>query len=322
MVNLLASLRSGFALAFKNVPESRVNAYVSSGCSLKPTLVAAMMLHTKARQAQYPGAGDDIQRFQISDDHVSWDSNCAEYTPVNYTAPVVLKQPVWADTDIRSGSAQQIAFNTLDGKIDRRSRNGEYSVVDGVPQNPAGRTGMTGRGLLGRWGPNHAADPIVTRWRRDAGGKVEEKNGQRVLEFVSIQRADSGAWAIPGGMVDPGENVSATLKREFGEEALNSLESDEGVRKEMEKKLDGIFHSGEEVYRGYVDDPRNTDNAWMETVAVNFHDDTGETLGKFQLQAGDDAKAVRWQAIDSDMAMYASHKFFLQKSAELRGANF
>ena len=30
-----------------------------------------------------------------------------------------------------------------------------------------------------------------------------------------------------------------------------------------------------QLYAGYVDDPRNTDNAWMETVAVNFHDDTG-----------------------------------------------
>ena len=31
-------------------------------------------------------------------------------------------------------------------------------------RNPVGRTGMVGRGLLGRWGPNHAADPIVTRY--------------------------------------------------------------------------------------------------------------------------------------------------------------
>ena len=30
-------------------------------------------------------------------------------------------------------------------------------------RNPIGRTGMSGRGLLGRWGPNHAVDPIVTR---------------------------------------------------------------------------------------------------------------------------------------------------------------
>lgn len=30
------------------------------------------------------------------------------------------------------------------------------------------------------------------------------------------------------------------------------------------------------MYKGYVDDPRNTDNAWMETVAVNFHDESGK----------------------------------------------
>ena len=29
-----------------------------------------------------------------------------------------------------------------------------------------------------------------------------------------------------------------------------------------------------QIYKGYVDDPRNTDNAWMETEAVNYHDET------------------------------------------------
>lgn len=31
-------------------------------------------------------------------------------------------------------------------------------------RNPVGRTGISGRGLLGKWGPNHAADPLVTRY--------------------------------------------------------------------------------------------------------------------------------------------------------------
>ena len=42
--------------------------------------------------------------------------------------------------------------------------------------------------------------------RTESGEVVEhEGTGRRVLEFVSIQRKDSGEWAIPGGMVDPGE---------------------------------------------------------------------------------------------------------------------
>ena len=48
-------------------------------------------------------------------------------------------------------------------------------------------------------------------------------------------------------MVDPGENVSATLKREFGEEALNSLEVDEKTKRDLQKRLDQFFANGTEV---------------------------------------------------------------------------
>lgn len=53
-------------------------------------------------------------------------------------------------------------------------------------------------------------------------------NFRPILQFCAIQRRDCGQWAIPGGMVDLGEHVSQTLRREFMEEALNSLESGEG----------------------------------------------------------------------------------------------
>ena len=56
-------------------------------------------------------------------------------------------------------------FNEIDGRIDRKSHSGVYLVsLDGYPLNPSGRTGICGRSKLGRWGPNHAADPVVTRF--------------------------------------------------------------------------------------------------------------------------------------------------------------
>lgn len=58
---------------------------------------------------------------------------------------------------------------------------------------------VTGRGLLGRWGPNHAGDPMVTRWSKDT-----HNNEKKVLEIVLITRNDNGNLALPGGMVDPG----------------------------------------------------------------------------------------------------------------------
>ena len=66
-----------------------------------------------------------------------------------------------------------------------------------------------------------------------------------------------------------------TVKREFMEEALDSTGANKDNVEELREMIGGFFDSGEEVYSGYVDDPRNTDNSWMETVAFNFHDETG-----------------------------------------------
>jgi len=275
-------------------------------------------LHTKSR-LEYQGG---IKRFLVQDNKVDWNIQFPEYNPVDYTAPVVKSKPIWADIDLFTEKDLSIKWNSIDGKVDRRSFDGKYEIIDNVPRNIFGRTGMKGRGLLGRWGPNHAADPVVTRWKRDNKNTVVIKNGKKVLEFVAIKRKDGGAWAIPGGMVDPGENVSVTLKREFGEEAMNTIEQSEEERNKIEKQINELFKHGLEVYKGYVDDPRNTDNAWMETVAVNFHDDDGNIFNKFKLQAGDDAGAVRWMELDSSIDLYASHIQFLKNVAQQRGSHF
>lgn len=72
------------------------------------------------------------------------------------------------------------------------------------------------------------------------------------------------------------------------------------------------------IARGYVDDPRNTDNAWIETVAsliVIKH--TPEPI------AGDDAKAAQWFDIPSSGLegleghtgpLYANHGVIVKKA--------
>lgn len=114
--------------------------------------------------------------------------------------------------------------------------------------------------------------------------------------------------------MDAGENVSATLKREFIEEALNG--------KIQESELDDFFSKGNEIYKGYVDDPRNTDCAWMETVAVNFHDESGRFLSKLNFEAGDDAISIHWIEVSSDVKLYASHSNLIKATAALRDAHF
>jgi len=284
-----------------------------------------MATHIKCRGAHYDGKDGGADRFKVSDELVKWDKPFKDYKPVQYTASNILKdKPFWADPDVADKEAfAKIKFNQVDGSTDRVSFVEKYQVVDGLPRNPIGRTGITGRGMLGKWGPNHAADPIVTRWKRDGKGAIVHHTGESkkpILEFVSIQRGDTKEWAIPGGMVDANEEVSLTLKREFNEEALNSLDSSQ--KEQTKKDIQKVFQNGEVVFKGYVDDPRNTDNAWMETVACNFHDEDGTTVGRIPLNAGDDAHAVQWLAIDKPISLYASHSRFVEAVCKKRGAYF
>ncbi|XP_053550603.1 ADP-ribose pyrophosphatase, mitochondrial isoform X2 [Bombina bombina] len=280
-----------------------------------------MASHIKALTSPYPGS--QVQRRLVPSQKVSWTAEWPEYHPVEYTAPSVLSQPPWADPALGKEGFHP-KFNALDGSVQRQSFTGTYQVDNETPRNPVGRTGVTGRGLLGRWGPNHAADPIITRWKRDASGQkiTDQKSAKPILQFIAIQRKDCGQWAIPGGMVDPGELITATLRREFCEEALNSLEKS-GEEKCTEEKINNLFSQEYLlIYRGYVDDPRNTDNSWMETQAVNYHDETGHLLDLLPLEAGDDAGKVQWVDVSSSCSLYANHANFIQILAEKRGAHW
>ena len=59
-------------------------------------------------------------------------------------------------------------------------------------------------------------------------------------------------------MVDPGDTVTNTLKKEFGEEALNSLEVSPEENKRIQESLEHLFHHGTLVIADY--EYHNTQN--------------------------------------------------------------
>lgn len=142
-----------------------------------------------------------IKRADVPAGMISWDVDLEFYDPITFNA-LHLATADYADPDIKDPRFKP-RFNELDGKINRRSYEGNYLVEKGIPLNIRGRTGLSGRGILGRYGPNHAADPIVTRWKRHPeGGICHDPVSQRpVVQFVAIQRKDTNEWALPGGEI-------------------------------------------------------------------------------------------------------------------------
>jgi len=188
-----------------------------------------------------------------------WSVSWPGYNPIDITTAEL--RPEGIARSVREGWAEAATDpTTIDFGPRQAAALLPYAVVEGRPLNPAGRTGRTGRNL-GRWGENAAADPIVV---------ADTAAGPRVL---LIRREDCGQWAIPGGMVDPGETAPAALVRELREET--------GV--------DLTDATPQVLARTYVNDPRNSDHAWVCSTVALFRIPLPLTA-----VAADDATDARW----------------------------
>ncbi|XP_035205754.1 ADP-ribose pyrophosphatase, mitochondrial-like [Stegodyphus dumicola] len=152
-------------------------------------------------------------------------------------------------------------------------------------------------------------------WKRVSSDSsiIKSKSGLPILQFIAIQRKDCGEWAIPGGFKDPNEASSTAVLRELLEEAINF----EKLSEEAKRAITDFFKTGKQVYKGYVDDPRNTDNAWIETTAYNFHDETGKRTENIVLDARDDAADAKWIDIVEDMKIYPTHNDIIRGVFEM-----
>lgn len=111
---------------------------------------------------------------------------------------------------------EKIKFNSFDDftGLDRRSCLGSYILNDGIPLNPKGRQGISGRGSLNFWGPNHFFEIIITRFSLNKyknlitnsfsfrlkknifGNYVYDTEGKIIVEFVVMIKMNS-KWRFP-----------------------------------------------------------------------------------------------------------------------------
>lgn len=206
-------------------------------------------------------------RFSVPDDKVSFDVPFPEYDPPYFVTTGVLEKGAPENIKLITGR-----FKSFEGEINLDSL--------GRPLNPMGRTGIAGRGTLWQWGTNVAVDAIFTRVNTE-----EDK-----ILVLLIKRKDTGTWAFPGGMIDKEESELHAVERELFEET--------GVRRSMA--------DSDVVYCGYVDGPRNTDHAWIETIVRHVHlpRDPG-----WIFQPADDAVKVEWFLVNPELfqTLYGSH---------------
>ncbi|UJR09912.1 hypothetical protein I4U23_014134 [Adineta vaga] len=154
-------------------------------------------------------------------------------------------------------------WNTFDTNynVDRRTANpfGHYSIDQkGYPLNPLGRTGLCGRGILKRWGVNYQTHLVIMY------GTNEMKSGKEIFKYLMHSTQDDSYFHLPSTWTT-GTNMNAvkkTLKVFLCDiyQKWNNLNSDTN-----DNKINRIIEHLTFVSTAYIDDSKNTDNAWLET---------------------------------------------------------
>jgi ADP-ribose pyrophosphatase len=211
------------------------------------------------RPSSYP------PRHRVSIDEAPWVFDCPKYAPPYHVDPSVLGNDF---TQKSGGWTDPEDFNTL--PLDRRPTGYKHLDDQGRPLNPHGRTGIAGRGLLGRWGPNLAVGAIVIR---------ENLELEQIEILLGKQERDH-VLALPKGFVAPGEVPKGAMSRVLEEECGWQPESEDG----------------DLVFEGYSYDPRQTDHAWVEICVFLFHYDAKSVPHLFH--PGGQFEEITWYPLD------------------------
>ena len=65
--------------------------------------------------------------------------------------------------------------------------------------------------------------------------------------------------------------------------------------------------------QGYVDDSRNTDNAWFETVATHYHDHLHKAFHKILFKTADSSLQFVWREVTPELPLRQSHLDFVKQ---------
>uniref|UniRef100_A0A8C5Q045 Nudix hydrolase domain-containing protein n=1 Tax=Leptobrachium leishanense TaxID=445787 RepID=A0A8C5Q045_9ANUR len=285
-------------LVHSNSLESEENAVTEHGTAGEKT----SLYHVNARILPYPLSR--VTRYPVPDELVPWEVVFPNYDPPLYIADRMDRGSYDPKHEMTEKNRK---YNTLDGLLDLRSSCGTYTVKDGLPLNPMGRTGLRGVGSLRWFGPNHSLHLVLTRWSLNTLTVLQKKTSKSMLEVLVVKYGNNELWALPGGTLDQVEEIPAALRSILKPGYLDEFLC--------------LLRNGTTVFNGYLDDPRNTDNSWIETHAINVHLESSVVMDRLleELSAG---ISLRWQLLDRKIPLYANEKEILQLTAAQHGAHY
>ncbi|WAR22942.1 TMP2L-like protein [Mya arenaria] len=165
--------------------------------------------------------------------------------------------------------------------------------------------------------PGSDAEPDLDKiWKLLDNGATETVNGKPVLEVLVV--SGSGRHCLPE---TDASNLPDSEGGHLQLEIPDSSQNDVSPGKSLKKKLKRFQKKGVKLYDDYLNDERNTDNAWVEIVTHHFHDARGE-LAKYLALKNEGTNGSCWLPISQKTPVSLSDLFFIHLAAQKMVAYF
>ena len=248
--------------------------------------------HKYCRNQKYPNS--NIDRYPVPDDKIKFNISYKEY-----------------DNDL-------IPFirNFCDQKksLERLSYTEYNEAINNKLKNPIGRTGMIGKGLLKHFGPNRYAFLLITKYKRTNADTVQMRKNENnpSYQFLAFKYKDfDGQKAIINGTFENDGYYLHGFPKPISKKVIKSKFKIDYLHKFYLK----LFINPLTVYNGYLDDYLNTDDAWIDAIAENYHhesDDVPLDFSEALLDTEMNPDNIKLEWVDfNDETVYPPHKIIL-----------
>uniref|UniRef100_A0A5S6QL30 Uncharacterized protein n=1 Tax=Trichuris muris TaxID=70415 RepID=A0A5S6QL30_TRIMR len=216
----------------------------------------------------------------------NWTTVSPGYSPTPWNAPCMAKS---CDSSIEKISEDEHNRRRSESTINRKRAmcccaEHRYEVKDGYPLNPSGRTGLSGRGLCPRWGPNHYIKLLFVK---------KEKSKKDVMHFLlSLNGTDDLENAYFEGFVDDPEEEF------FPADLHDTISYDLNLQFKDSKKAEKLMKKARKrsarVLGGSVPSHMNTDHAWVEGQVYLVLCEKNVELCEYGLRTLQTKQGYRW----------------------------
>ncbi|KRZ70636.1 putative nudix hydrolase 6 [Trichinella papuae] len=221
-----------------------------------------------------------ITRTYVPPKNASWKVPFPNYSPAYYSAPCDANKH--CDPEKLSHT---VKFNSIDNNVDRRSTGKKYSINEkGLPLNPNGRTGVQGRGILPFYGPNYVVVSLITR-------------SSKPIEYLAVKNADTDLDILnmPAEFVTMPDSVKITPKAET---VIKEIMLKSYGNKTIEEIFNKVTKKATLLFRGTLEDERNTDNAWIEAILIQLTDSNVRKLGLADVEESNNPLGLHWTPLE------------------------